>query len=380
MVIASSGASAQGDFGPSGPPAAPFSPASVLTVSRAAAYRAGRPDAAGLAAVAAHTGPGRAGARTGPPPGGTPSAGARTPETGCPGAPSAVAARAGPGRAVGRAVGAVVAIGLVVAGATGEAAAQKAGKPKPAGPPPVVACPDPAEPVTVAEVPAGDRFRLADGREVALAGAEVPRRLGRDATFADAPREDAARRALADALAAGPVRVALLGGADRRGRLPGRISAGTTDVTAALLAAGHLRVRPSAAANPCLGGLRTAEAAARRGGVGLWATEEFRLRAADDTDLPSRADTYAVVEGRVVSTGRAGTRRYIDFGRNHRTDFTVVIDARRAAAFAAAGFDLDRLAGRAVRVRGWLVAHDGAEMALEAPEEMEWVEEATTGR
>lgn len=242
---------------------------------------------------------------------------------------------------------------------------------------PAFACPDAGEDVVIAAIPAGDQVRLADGRAVALAGVEVPRRLGRAAGLADAPREAAARDALAKLLAAGAPKLALLGPVDRRGALPGRIVVATHDVAADLLAAGHLWLRPSPAAKPCLAALRAAETVARDQRRGLWASEEFRVRAGDDTDLPRLADSYAVVEGRVVSTGRAGQRRYIDFGRNHRTDFTVVIDARKSALFAAEGFEIDRLRGRTIRVRGWLTAHDGAEMVLDAPEEMEWVDEVT---
>ena len=238
-------------------------------------------------------------------------------------------------------------------------------------------CPTPTEPAAIAEIIAGDSVRLADDRIVSLAGVEVPRRVGRAAIAADMPREDAARAALAAMLAGNTPTLALLGPADRRGALPGRLAVAGRDVAESLVITGHLRVRPSAAAKPCLVSLYAAEAMARAARAGLWATEEFRLRAGDDTDLPRLADSYAVVEGRVVSTGRAGSRRYIDFGRNHRTDFTVVIDTRRSAAFAAAGFDLDRLRGRTMRVRGWLTAHDGAEMTLEAPEEMEWADDET---
>jgi endonuclease YncB( thermonuclease family) len=268
-----------------------------------------------------------------------------------------------------------IAAALVAAVLAGGTAATAAGRTAPKAAKPAPACPVSAEPVTIAEILAGDRLRLADGRTIALAGAEVPRRLGRTALVADAPREAEARAALAAALAAEDIRLAVLGPADRRGDLPGRLATPGGDATEILLASGHLRLRPTPAALPCLTPLRAAEEQARAGKLGLWASEEFRLRAADDTDLPRLADSYAVVEGRVVSTGRAGQRRYIDFGRNHRTDFTVVIDARKSASFTAAGFDLDRLVGRRIRVRGWLTAHDGAEMVLAAPEEMEWVDE-----
>lgn len=243
--------------------------------------------------------------------------------------------------------------------------------------PAAASCPTPTEPALIAEVIAGDSVRLADGRLLSLAGVEVPRQLGRAAIAADAPHEAEARVALAVLLAETAPTLTLLGPADRRGALPGRLAVAGRDVAESLVTAGHLRVRPSPAAKPCLPGLFAAEATARATRAGLWASEEFHLRAGDDTDLPRLADSYAVVEGRVVSTGRAGSRRYIDFGRNHRTDFTVVIDARRSAAFAAAGFDLDRLRGRTIRVRGWLTAYNGAEMTLETPEEMEWADDET---
>jgi endonuclease YncB( thermonuclease family) len=256
---------------------------------------------------------------------------------------------------------ATLALGLVAGPARGEA-------------PPCL--PAKGQPVEVTQVAGDATLLLSDGRMVRLAALAVPHRLGREAIAADRPRLQAAARFLEET-AVGH-RFLLLGAAkpDRRGRIAGHLvdDGDKSWLNGAFAAAGHGWVMPMAGDTPCAAALLEQEASARKDRIGLWQDETFQPLAADDTELPSKGDTYALVEGEIISTGRAGRRRYIDFGRDHRTDFTVVIDDRDWARFTAAGIVLDRLKGRHVRVRGWLTAHQGSEMMLDVPEEMEWLD------
>ena len=87
--------------------------------------------------------------------------------------------------------------------------------------------------------------------------------------------------------------------------------------------------------------------------------------------MPGEARRGELVEGRVLSTGRTRSMLYLNFGRSWSTDFTVTIPAAAADRFAAAGMAVEGLAGRRVRVRGWLGQHDGPTMHVEHPEQIE---------
>jgi len=56
----------------------------------------------------------------------------------------------------------------------------------------------------------------------------------------------------------------------------------------------------------------------------------------------------------------SGATIYVNFGRRWSEDFTVTILKRSERRFAAAGLDVQRLAGRRVRVRGWIEERGGA--------------------
>ena len=62
----------------------------------------------------------------------------------------------------------------------------------------------------------------------------------------------------------------------------------------------------------------------------------------------------------MVSVRTSGATIYVNFGRRWSEDFTVTILKRNERKFATAGFDLQRLAGRRVRVRGWIEQRGGA--------------------
>jgi micrococcal nuclease len=230
------------------------------------------------------------------------------------------------------------------------------------------------EAVAVVAAVAGDVVRLADGREVRLAGLDLPRRLGRAALDLDAPRLERARAALERLAGGHPYSLHATGATDRRGRVVGHLVDGGDWLNGRMVRDGHLRVAPSRGDRTCIAALLQLESEARGAARGVWSEQEFQPLGADDTELPSKGDSYALVEGEIRSTGRAGRRRYIDFGDDHRSDFTVVIMDADWARFAAAGIVFNRLKGRHVRVRGWLTANWGTEMILDAPEEIEWLD------
>lgn len=211
----------------------------------------------------------------------------------------------------------------------------------------------------------GNTVVLADGTAVRLAGVLAPR--------GGALAEEARRRL--EALTGGkPV---LLGdqraAPDRYGRIVARLYLGADRswVEGALLRAGLLRVFTLRDDRACAPALLAAEAAGRAARAGLWADPEFAIRRADDSSLSGAAGLYQIVEGEVVSTGRTAAAAYLNFGRNWSTDFTVTVNMADTELFESEGVELDSLAGRRIRVRGWLTVKDGPAMRVDHPGQIE---------
>ena len=207
---------------------------------------------------------------------------------------------------------------------------------------------------TVKSVGDGRTFTLDDGREVRLAAIEVPQLALPQA--APAPGGAAARDALA-ALAAGD-EVVLRGAeipSDRYGRV---VAYAYTErdgdeifVQGELVAAGFARVGSRA----CAVELLNREHAARRAKLGLWAIPYYEvLNAETPSDILAHRGRFALVEGKVVSVRESGATTYVNFGRRWSEDFTVTVLKRNERNFTAAGLDVKGLAGRRVRVRGWI--------------------------
>jgi endonuclease YncB( thermonuclease family) len=232
---------------------------------------------------------------------------------------------------------------------------------------PIVACGgDAVTRGTADRVIDGRTFVLGDGREVSLAGIEVP--------------DSAAAR---DALGA------LIGGDDvvlRRAEIAadryGRIVAFAYAVRdgeeifaqGEMLAAGLARVGARAGSKTCAVELLGREKAARTAKLGLWADSAYQvLDAETPADVVAQRGRFAVVAGTVVSVRESGSTIYVNFGRRWSEDFAVTIRKRNERSFAAAGLDIKALAGRRVRVRGYVEQRSGGSPWMEAarPEQIE---------
>jgi micrococcal nuclease len=226
---------------------------------------------------------------------------------------------------------------------------------------------------TVAEIVDGDMLKLDSGAVVRLAGIEVPAVAGEDRWRAEAERflrdTTLGRRVILSPLAN-----------DRYGRLGANVH--LTDgrwLQAELLAAGLARVRPSPGETGCAWALLDSEAPARRMILGIWKSPAFAVRTADDPSLLAQSGLYEVVEGRVVSVARGLRLAFIDFGRDFRHDFTVMVPKAIVDDLAASGMPLESLRGRRVRVRGLIEESGGPAIRLADPVELELVDEDDTG-
>lgn len=225
---------------------------------------------------------------------------------------------------------------------------------------------------------AGDRLRLADGREVRLAGVEAASPPPGAEAGRRWPLAEAAKAALAQAADRRSLELwAQSPEPDRYGRLT--VHARRLDDGAwlqeALLSAGHARVRPVPGDDARARTLLAVEDAARRAGRGIWASRVYAVRpAADAAALARDIGGLTVAEGRPLRADTRGGKTYLDFGEDWRRDFTAVIPGVAARALKKEGIDPAALAGRAVRVRGWPEWRFGPQIDIAVPAQLEVIE------
>jgi endonuclease YncB( thermonuclease family) len=230
---------------------------------------------------------------------------------------------------------------------------------------------------TVSRVIDARTFMLDDGHEVRLAAIESPLVPPRDT--GEAPGAAAAKDAL-DALVGGDTVVLRRAEApsDRYGRLVGHAYAVRDGeelfAQGELLAAGFARVGDRVGSRACAVELLGREREARAAKLGLWANSYYDvLNAETPADILARRGRFALVEGKVVSVRESGSTIYVNFGRRWSEDFSVTIQKRNERNFAATGLDVKGLAGRRVRVRGWVEARGSAGSS---PGGSPWIEAA----
>lgn len=208
-------------------------------------------------------------------------------------------------------------------------------------------CPAPtgATEVVVRRVVDGDTLRLADGRSVRLIGLNTPE-LGRQGR-SDEPFAVAARRRLEALVGANDGRVALVPGRDSKDRygrsLAHAYGVGGRNLEAQMLAEGlgfQVAVAPNVALADCH---RAAERQAREARLGLWGRSPVLKTGQIKTS------GFAVLSGRVnaVRRNRGGVWLQLE-------DSVVL----RIAPNLLDRFDLaslERLVGRQVEARGWVV-------------------------
>jgi endonuclease YncB( thermonuclease family) len=225
----------------------------------------------------------------------------------------------------------------------------------------------------VARVIDGDTLVLAGGASVRLVGIQAPKLpLGRPG-FTPWPLAAEAKAMLARLTVGKELRLRYGGQRiDRYRRLLAHLhDSGGRWIQGAMLEAGLARVytfRDNVWRAGRMLGLERAARAARRG---IWAERFYRIRTPDETSRD--IGSFQIVEGRVVGAAVVRGRLFINFGRDWRRDFTATVAPRQVRGFAKAGLTPARLAGRLVRVRGWLRAINGPSISLTHPAQIELV-------
>lgn len=222
------------------------------------------------------------------------------------------------------------------------------------------------EPVTVQGLKAPLVLELADGRSLRPAGIAAPVLL---ADGREPPTAQGLETRLAALVGEGGLTARMLG-IDRYGRRLGLLRReGGALLQAELLEAGSVLVWQDGLELEGLAAWRQAEARARVAGRGLWAPSLGLVEAAARVRFqPMR---LAVVEGRVQAVGGGASWIYLNFGADRNRDFTCRVSGRDKRRFQKAGLPLEDLAGRALRVRGWLFGQGGPMIEARDPSQIE---------
>ena len=114
------------------------------------------------------------------------------------------------------------------------------------------------------------------------------------------------------------------------------------------------------------------ERAARAARRGIWRHGNYRILHPDEA--ARRTGRFELVEGRVLGAATVRGRTYLNFGADWRSDFTIAVARKHRRRFSRAGIDIGALAGRRLRVRGWLKWENGPMIEATHPEQVETIE------
>lgn len=221
----------------------------------------------------------------------------------------------------------------------------------------------------VAAVVSGTLLQLEDDRLVRLAGIRLP---GNGADPESVAVGERAKQTLGEMIGQSPVRLQIAEqGTDRHGRLLAHVWRDDLWLQGALLKRGLAQVQTRKGETALADEMMARERIARRSGAGLWASDRFAPRPADQVDqLDQEAGSFQIVQGRVRRAAPTKRYLYLNFGADWRSDFTVRIARRAVRDFERVGIDLEELAGRRVEVRGYVLEAGGPLIELSHPEQI----------
>jgi len=125
----------------------------------------------------------------------------------------------------------------------------------------------------------------------------------------------------------------------------------------------------------CFTELLRAEKKAEENRAGIWYDKNMVIMPSNDRNWLAKTDAYRIVEGMVLSVGQTGSRFYLNFGRDWQSDFTVIVAKRIAKRFNRTVGDIESLAGKKIRIRGWMHSNRGPMIEVYHPGQIELIVE-----
>lgn len=141
-------------------------------------------------------------------------------------------------------------------------------------------------------------------------------------------------------------------------------------VNGAMVAGGYAFVKTEKS-NPDLAkNLYALEDAARKDGKGIWKKDSgFAVLSSDDAQDGN--GRFVIVEGMVMRAATSKNNVFLNFGKDSKSDFTVMIAPPVRKIMARGGIDPLSLAHKKIRVRGWVRDWNGPFMDLDGVERLE---------
>ena len=219
----------------------------------------------------------------------------------------------------------------------------------------------------------GDTIWLDDGRKVRLVGIQAPELSFGRSGYKPSPFGEVAKKEM-ETLSLGKSVTIYTGGAttDRHGRTLGHVIINDDNKTwlqGEMLRRGMAHVYTFADNRALANEMLEIEKTARKNNVGIWASSLYKI--VTDGQAEKHVGTYRLVEGKVLSAQKVGTRAYLNFGPVWRTDFTILVEKDGLKMFAESNMDVLSYQGKNVRVRGWLKNKNGPMIIATHPEQIE---------
>ena len=142
-----------------------------------------------------------------------------------------------------------------------------------------------------------------------------------------------------------------------------------TWVNGALVENGYARAMPSDTNPEHAATLYRMEDKARDAGLLLWTDEGWPVLS--PTTAHTGIGEYRVVEGKVENAATVKNNLYLNVGKNWKDDFTVMLTPPLRRALARQGIDPLSLAGKTIRVRGYIREYNGPFLDLESATRLE---------
>lgn len=114
------------------------------------------------------------------------------------------------------------------------------------------------------------------------------------------------------------------------------------------------------------------EKQARHENIGVWLMQENKILTPEEAS--NHTESLGIVEGKVLGTAMKQNRTYLNFGKNWKTDFTIVINPDNRRQFFDRNIDPQKYNGKILRVRGWIGDYNGPFIEVDHPEQIEVIE------